>query len=249
MSTESEKKRMQMIEEFIYIDDEARFEKKAKACVADLDYEFFDMITEFIQSAQKRGNEPLAATVWDVRSRLEALSTQGAAAVAEIDAKRGLVFIRDQDDLLERLISAENSEERLALIATAYDLIDEQFFHAISDKVTAAAKQVDRSEEMRLTELRSEVYDLKSQHVRRSREAAEQAETLFQKVLQAKRPDKVLERRASQINEAFFFIVGTNIAKARNQGQEEIAQALEAVGKTAAGLMHARMQNQSGPVA
>lgn len=249
MSTDTQNKKIELVETFLYIDDEARFKQKAQACDADLDLEFFEILTDFIQSAQAKGNEPLATSFWEVRNKLEQFSSQGKAAVAQINQERGMVIVKDQDDLLERLISAENTAQRKQLVAIGYDLIDDKFFRQISFKIGDAAKSVNREHEIKLTELRSEIYDLKAQQMRENRAAVEQAEDLFKRVLQANRPEKVLQNRAGQINEAFFFIVGTNIAKARNQGQEEIATALETVGKAAAGLLQARRQGANGPIA
>lgn len=247
MSTENQK--VQLIEQLLYIDDDDRLKKKVIDNDEQFDYEFFDILTDFIHSAQMRGNEPLAASLWEMRTKLEIYSSTGKSHIAKIDQERQMVIIRDQDDLLARLRSADTAQERAQLVATGYDLINDKFFRQLSFHINEVAQSNDPAGEQKLRDLRDEIYDLKAKHERSSQVALEEAETLFKKVIQAKRPDRVLERRAAQINEAFFFVVGTNIAKARNQGQEEIAKALETIGTTAAGLMQARQHGANGPIA
>ena len=63
---------------------------------------------------------------------------------------------------------------------------------------------------------------------------------LFTEVIQSSTPDQVLQQKLDQVNETFFFVLGTNIAKAQQQGQTEPAQALIMLGRVATDLLQKR---------
>jgi hypothetical protein len=81
--------------------------------------------------------------------------------------------------------------------------------------------------------LRQKVLDIKAQHEEESRQALERAGEIFKEILQSDRPDRVIEKRLKEIDEAFFFILNANIEEARRRGQQEVVQALDLIGNLA----------------
>ena len=231
--------RAKLIEEFLNITDPLTFLDTSKAHQAELDNTFFELLTAYIQAAQLQSEEARAKTFLQLRSRLGRANPQCQAMIAQIDEKLGLVFIQDQTDLLEKLQNAQSKEERKALVAAGFDLLDNDFFKRLMAKLDKAAIG-DNATFAVLKQLRADVLEMKEDHAKESQSALEKAEALFKEVIQSTTPDRVLKQKLDQVNETFFFVLGTNIAKARQREQEGAAQALELIGQVATGLLQTR---------
>lgn len=230
---EQQAARSRLIEEFLRTPDEAALKEKVKEHDDKLDYEFFETLTAFIQTAQLQGDADRAQTFFALRHFLSKFSTQGKQAVAEIDQKIGLVVLESQDELLDRLLQADSAQEFEALVAGGHSLLDYSFFQKLTGKIDEASKRGDQKTAATLRNLRQKVLDIKAQHEEESRQALERAGEIFKEILQSDRPDRVIEKRLKEIDEAFFFILNANIEEARRRGQQEVVQALDLIGNLA----------------
>ncbi len=238
---ETQTARANLIEEFLrVIGDGPTFTERMRSHDAELDETFFAILTTYIETAQNNGDDTRAKMFLDLRTRLSRANPPRQALIAQIDAKLGLVMIQDQSDLLEKLIRAQNKAERKALIAAGFDLMDNSFFKKFTDRLEEASGEHDLAVEKMLKQLRSEIFELKEAHEQESKLALEKAEALFKELIQSTTPDQVLKQKIDQVSETFFFVLGTNIAKARQRGQEGPAQALEMIGRAATGLLQER---------
>jgi hypothetical protein len=232
-----------LIEEFLKAPDEATLRQKVTDHDAELDLEFFEILTAYMQMAQMSGDQARFQTFLALRTILADLSTQGKKIVKEIDAKLGLVILKNQDELLERLQNAQNDEEREALVSAGHPLLDYGFFQKLTAKIDQAAKSGDTKTAQQLKSLRTVVLSLKEKHEQQVQAALEKAANLLKEVLQSGQPDKVLEKKLDQIDEAFFYILNANIEEARRQGQNQAVQALETLGN----ITMAMLQEKYGP--
>ena len=230
---EQQAARSRLIEEFLTAPDEATLKEKIKEHDDKLDYDFFEMLTAFIQTAQLQGDTERAQTFFALRRFLSKFSTQGKQAVAEIDQKIGLVVLENQDELLDRLLEAKSAQEFESLVAGGHSLLDYAFFQKLTGKIDEADKKGDQKTAETLRSLRQNVLDMKAQHEEASRQALERAGEIFKEILQSDRPDRVIEKRLKEIDEAFFFILNANIEEARRRGQQEVVQALDLIGNLA----------------
>lgn len=244
-----------LIQEFMQAPDEDTLKDLVKTHDAELDYEFFEILTAYMQAAQMEGDQNRAQAFYALRTVLARWSTKGKEAVAEIDQKIGLVVLENQDELLEQLRAASSDEEIEGLVAAGHGLLDYGFFQKMTATIDQANKEGDTATASELRELRAKVLDIKAQHEEQSREALEKASDLLKAVLQSSRPDQVIDQKLDQIDEAFFFVLSANIEEARRQGQNETAQALEMVGNLAMAklqgidlsAMEADQETQSNP--
>ncbi len=237
---EAQAARVKLLEEFFEISDEAALKEKVKAHDAELDYEFFGMITAYMQVAQSGGDPAQAQTFLALRTILAQLSTNGKEHTAKIDAELGIVTIQNQEDLLEKIQNAKDDRELESLIATGHALLDYTFFEKLTAKIDQATKNGDAKTAGTLRALRSDILDIKARFEEQSRAALEKASKLLQEILQSDRPDKALEQKLDEIDEAFFYLLQMNIEEARRQKQEEPARALEMIGNMAMSMLQAR---------
>ena len=241
METQTAKARL--IEEFLKAPDEATLRRKITEYDAQLDRDFFEILTAYMQMAQMSGDQRRFQTFLALRTMLADLSTQGKKVVEEIDAKLGLVILKSQDELLERLQNAKDDEEREALISAGHPMLDYNFFQKLTAKIDQAGKKGDTKTAQQLKSLRALVLDLKEKHEQEVQSALENASNLLKEVLQSGQPDKILEKKLDQIDDAFFYILNANIEEARRQGQNQAAQALETIGN----ITMAMLQEKYGP--
>ena len=234
----------QLIEDFLSVDtDEIAFQLRSDVHDAELDAEFFEILTAYMQAAQLQGDEAKAKMYLDVRTQLGRLRPSRQAMIAAIDAKLGLTIIQDQNDLFEKLKNAPTKAARKPLVVVGFDLLDENFFKLLKAKLEEAAAG-SMAEQKVLRELRNDILELKAAHTKESQATLENAEALFKEVIQADTPAQVLKHKVDQLDETFFFVLGTNIAKARQHGQDGPAQALEMLGQVATGLLQERKARQ-----
>jgi hypothetical protein len=242
---EAQTAKVKLIEEFLSIGDEAALKKKAKEHDQELDRQFFEILTASIQAAQMEGNQAGVQTLFALRALLAEWSTQGQQAVKEIDAELGLAYIQGQEDLLEKLQGAENDEEFESLVAIGYPLLDYSFFQKLTAKIDEAAKAKDTKKAKDLTDFRSKILDVKARHEEKSQAALQKAAELLKEILQSGDPQKTLEQKLDDIDDAFFAILSANIQEARRQKQDQAAQTMGLIGNMAIGMLQERMKGEA----
>jgi hypothetical protein len=234
---EAQKAKVKLLEEFLQVRDEAALQEKVKEHDAELDREFFEILTASMQAAQMEGNRAGAQALYALRSVLAELSSQGQQAVAEIDAGLGLVHITSREDLLEKLQKAQSNEEFEAFTAAGHPLLDYTFFQQLTAKIDETAKAGDVKQAETLKNLRTKILDTKARQEEQSRAALQKSVALLREILQSRDPQKVLAQKLDQIDESFFAVLSANIEEARQQNQNEAAQAMEMIGNMAMAML------------
>jgi hypothetical protein len=222
-----------LIEALLQSPSEAALKEQATAHAAELDYDFFELLTAYMQAAHMQGDQAGAQIFLALRTLLGQWAAQSRKIIAEIDTKLGLAVIQSREELLEKLRSAANDSERAALVATGHVLLDQAFFQLLDAAGDQAASAGDTATARSLTELSTTVAQLKAAHEASSQAAMQRAAALFKAVVQSDTPDQVLKRSAQDIDEAFFIVLGAHIERARRQEQPEPARALELIGQLA----------------
>jgi hypothetical protein len=240
---EAQQTRAKLLEEILKSPDEATLKAKAKEHDAELDYEFFEMLTALIQTSQMQGNVEQSQVLFTIRELLARWTTQGRKAITEIDEKIGMVVVENQEELLEKMLAAENDEELETLVTAGHQLLDYGFFQKLTAEIDRATKEGAPDKAKKLTELRNTVLEMKENLETQSKEALENAAKLLQEVVKSGRPDKVLAEKLDEIDDAFFYILSANIEEAKRQKQKQAVQAMEMIG----GMAMAMLQERYGP--
>lgn len=242
---EAQAAKVKLIEEFLQVGDEATLKKKVKEHDQELDRQFFEILTVSIQAAQMEGNQAGVQALFTLRSLLAKWSSQGKQAVAEIDAELGMVYLKGQEDLLERLQNAESEEEFETLIITGYPLLDYGFFQKLTAQIDEAIKAKDAQKEKSLVDLRTKILEAKARQEEKSRAILQRAAELLKEILQSSDPPKTLEQKLDEIDDAFFAVLSANIQEAQRQKQDQVAQTMELIGNMAISLLQERMGAKS----
>jgi hypothetical protein len=244
---ETQAAKVKLIEEFLKIDNEAAFKEKVKEHDAELDEAFFEVLTVSIQAAQMEGNMSGAQALFGLRTALARFSSQGRKIVKEIDQRLGLVFLQNQEELLEKMQSAKDDQELESWVAAGLAMLDYNFFQQLTARIDQAEKEGNRQKAAELKTLRAKVLEIKDRYEEMSRAALKKASELLKEVLQSRKPDKVLEQNLDKIDQAFFVVLSANIEEARRQKQEQAAQAMEMIGDMAMSMVQARLAKEAPP--
>jgi hypothetical protein len=231
--------RAALIETLLQSPSEAALRETAAVHAAELDAAFFEVLTAYMQAAHFRGDAGGAQTFLALRTLMGQLAPDGNGIIAAIDAKLGLRAIQSREDLLEGLRRASSPKERAALVASGQMLLDESFFQLLNQAISEAQSAGDTATARQLQQLNTTIAELKAAEASKSQAALARAAALFQAVVQADAPDELLKERIADVDESFFVVLGANIERARRQGQQEPARALELIGQLARALQQA----------
>jgi hypothetical protein len=141
--------------------------------------------------------------------------------------------IQSREELLAQLRQAKDDAERAALVAKGHVLLDQSFFQLLDASAEQAARAGDADTVAIFQSLRAALPELKAAHEAQTRATLERAAALFTQIVSSPKPDQVLEQNRTKLDEAFFVVLGANIERARRQGQQEPARALELIGQLA----------------
>jgi hypothetical protein len=232
--------KVKLIQEFLQVADKASLKEKIKAHEAELDREFFEILTASIQAAQMAGETTNFQAMLGLRGMLAQNAPKSRKIVAEIDAELEAVFIESQEELLEKLQSTKNEAEFEQLIAAGAPMLDYAFFQKLTGQIDEAAKAKNSQRANELTALRSKILDVKAQQDAEIQAAFEKSSKLLQDVIKSSQPDQVLAKNLGQLDQAFFMVLSANIEEARRRKQTEVAQVLTALGNIAMGMLQER---------
>ena len=234
---EAQEAKVKLIEEFLQISDKSTLKEKIKEREAELDREFFEILTASIQAAQMGGDLTNFQALLGLRNLLVRFDPKSKKIVAEIDAELEAVFIQSQDELLEKLQAAKNDEEFQQLIAAGQPMLDYTFFQKLTSQIDEAEKAKNTQKAAELKALRSKILEVRAQQEEIIRAELEKSSKLLQEIIESPQPDRVLAKKLDQIDQTFFMVLTANIEEARRQKQEEVAKALTALGNIAMGLL------------
>jgi hypothetical protein len=213
-----------LISEFLQAETEEGLRKLAKEHDAELDYEFFQILTASAQAAQADGQVEMAKALLGLRSMLADLSSHGRAAAAEVDASLGLGETITREELLSRLQTAQSDDKFETLVALGRPLLDYAFFQNLTAQIEAAP---DTETASHLKVMRSKILDSTAKQDEEARAAMQRASSLLKDILQAEDPQTVVRQHLDEINDTFFVVLSANIQHAEAQNRKDVAQALQ----------------------
>jgi hypothetical protein len=231
---ERQKLKAQLINEFLQAEDEESLKKLVKEHDAELDYEFFQILTASAQAAQADGQAQIAQALLGLRSLLAEMSSKGRAAVAEVDASMGLGETITREELLSRLESTQADEEFEELVAAGRPLLDYAFFQNLTSQIEATA---DADRAAQLKSLRTRILNTTAKQDDEARARMQHAANLLKTILEADDPQAAVREHLDQVDDAFFLVLSANIQRAQQENRTDVAQALQQVADMIVGLM------------
>ena len=231
---ERQQAKVRLIDQLLRAPDEESLRKLVEEHDADLDYEFFQVLTAWAQTAHSDGRADVAQALLGLRTLLAEWSSGGRAALAQVDASLGLGETITREDLLARLQAAQSDEEFEELIAAGRPLLDYAFFQNLTTQMEAAA---DAESAARLKALRSKILDTTARQDEETRAAMKRAADLLGTILQAEDPQAVAREHLAEIDDAFFAVLSANIQRAEAEKRQNLSQALRQVADMVMGLL------------
>ena len=235
---ERQKAKASLINEFLQAQDEESLRKLVKEHDAELDYEFFEILTASAQAAQGDGQTEIAQALLGLRTILAELSSKGRDAVAEVDASMGLGEGITREDLLDRLQTAQSDEEVEALVAAGRPLLDYAFFQNLTTQIETAP---DGDTAAQLKALRTKILDITAKQDEEARGAMQRASDLLKAILQADDPEAEARERLDEVDDTFFAILSANIEAAEAENRNDMVQALQQIANMLLTLLEDRL--------
>jgi len=241
---QAQEERMHLLEELLKSPDEKTLKAKVQANDAKLDRQFFEILTAYMQTAQLMGDQEQAQSILSLRALISRWSSNGKQIVAEIDQELGIIVLKNQEEMLERLQNAANDQEFEALVAAGFAMLDYGFFQNLTNKIDQLAGSGDKNSAQALRQIRTKILDVKNKLEEANRVELEKASQVLQKIIEAKEPVATIEKSLDQINDAFFFILQANIEEAQRQKRDTVAKNLQAIGAIAVQKLQQQHQPQ-----
>lgn len=198
----------------------------AKAYDAQLDYDFFVMLSTLAEQAAAAGDQRAAMAYAGLHDQLLSMTTFGQRMLARQAAADSITPQTTREELLEKVIAA-SEDELIAYITYGRPLIDYVFYQQLAARIESAEKQHDQATAQHLTAVRARVLELTQQFDAADRAMAEEASELLQELLAAPDPVAALEANWDRVNSAFIDVLALNLAAADQQGATATAAKLE----------------------
>ncbi len=207
----------------VMADDAKVFELLAKQNDADLDYEFFMLLSSMLEQAQA-AHDPAAEKLVALRARLLTLTTWGKRIARQEAAVGSLEDVESPADLVEKMSAAEPDEVDVMVVA-ARPLMDYTFFQALTEKVDGSRG----AERDRLRKLRDHLLELTQQMDQAAQETLKAASAVLREMLSSPNPRSAVHEHLAQVDEAFMAVLSLNMQEAERQGAKEVLARLQVI--------------------
>lgn len=227
----------QLLQELLaHVDDDASLKTLVEEKKAQLDYEFFWLLTASIDQAGQEGEQTLAEHLAALRTKLlELVQPPGVSPLEDMPETV------TRDELVEQLLSVKENDQLKTLVAVARPLLDYQFFQMLTGQIEAAEGQGEKEHARELTELRTKILDTVDELDQEAREALAGAAKLLRQMLEGDDIKAAAEESMEQIDAAFLTVLEANIRAADEAGQAEMADKLKKLKEHVVSLLEAQM--------
>lgn len=238
---ERQRVKARLIETFLRARDEGTLRTLVKQHEAELDYEFFQVLTASAQAMQAEGRPEMARTLLGLRALLAEMSSAARKAAAEADAAMGLGEMITREELLKRLQEARSDEEFEELVAVGRPLLDYAFFQDLTTQIESAESKQDTETATRLRALRSRILDTAARQDEELRKAVQEAAELLRSVLAAEDPRAFMQQNKERIDDLFLSILSANLQQAQADGRSDLVARLQTIGDVVADILEERL--------
>lgn len=235
---ERQQAKAHLISEFLQAKDRDSLRKLVKDHDAELDYEFFQILTASAQAAQADGQKEMAQALLGLRALLADLSSQGRSAIAEVDASLGIGETITREELLKRLQATQSDEEFEELVAVGRPLLDYAFFQNLTAQIESAP---DAESASQLRALRTKILDTTAKQDEEIRAGMQHANDLLKAILRAEDPQAVVRENLDEVDDTFFAVLSANIQHAEAENRQEAVKALQQLANMILDLLEERL--------
>jgi len=222
---EAQRTRARLAEELLQVGDEVELQALVAEHDAHLDYDFFAMLAASINAAHAEGQVELANQMVALHNKLLEMSSLGRRIQAQHKALESLGEKVTREELLEKVVNAQDDGIVEVLIAAVRPLVDYQFFRMLTDRIEAA----DEPEAVRLKQLRAKIVEITNELDEQAKKEFDRAASLLWEIWNSKDHEQAIRAHLAEIDDLFLTVLTSNIQRAREEGQEDIAEELTAL--------------------
>jgi hypothetical protein len=203
----------------------------------ELDESFFQLLDIVIDIAESQGNAAERERLSRHREHLMSKSATGRLYQAQEQAVQALSASPTRETLIEQLVASDEPLVREALVATGRQLLDYAFFQALTARIQAAEQDRDAEAQARLVALRKEVLEIRDKIDAVLAEVWNRRASLLQSLMMADDPGELMLRHVSELDPAFFNVLGANLRQAEEEGRVDVIRRLREIGDVVIQLM------------
>jgi hypothetical protein len=191
-----------------------------------IDADLLRMLAMNLELAQSAGRAADVQKLLALRNKLLDLSSEGQETKARNELLEMLRSEPTRDNLLNLLTRTPDEQTRELLVIFGRPLLDYLFFQALTSRIDAAP---DKAEKERLTALRTEVLEIRDRLDEETRALYEERSALLRDLLLSDDPEALARRRFEEMDQAFMNLLAANLEQAQSAGDEQAAEALQAI--------------------
>ncbi|MGI6368201.1 MAG: CpXC domain-containing protein [Anaerolineae bacterium] len=208
------------------MDDEEAFNRLADENNDKMDYEFYLLLADLIDTRADGGSEGTTEGAVDsLRELRERLLSRPMAAApgAPPEAKTA-------EELIDLLLVELGSPQWDHTVEDYLPQLDYAFFQALTARLEAA-EAAGKESAATLGQLRQALLDALDRHTRRMREAEDEASLLIMEIMEADDMDAAVSEHEAQLDDVFFLVLGrlhqTAVSRNNTARADRLAQLLE----------------------
>jgi hypothetical protein len=209
-----QRKKMKMIDQLrIMADDPKGLEMMLKGQDAQIDYEFFALLSNSMERAQAMGDEKSAKQLEMLREGLMKITTYGKRVAKQEAAVASLKDIKSPEEFFERVVSAE-PDEIDAIAVAGRPLLDYAFYQRLTERIDAGSG----AEKDRLIKLRDRLLQVTQQMDEAAKASMQESTVLLQELLSSPEPRSAVREHAEEIDDVFLAVLSANMQEAEKRG-------------------------------
>ncbi|PJF36272.1 MAG: hypothetical protein CUN49_06250 [Candidatus Thermofonsia Clade 1 bacterium] len=235
---EARRKKLRLAEQFLQSDPE-QWQALAQQHDAELDEEFFAMLTASAEAALRNGRRDVAQAMLMLRDALLSLSSvgqrllsQGAeeetriqAVVDDLNALGNQLSRETLLDLAIRYVQADTTDRLEVLVGLARPIMDYAFFQLLAQRIESASG----TEQTLLKMLRDHLLDLTQALDQQTQAMVQQAAQALQAIVNSQDLDAAIRARIEDIDDTFLSVLSANLQNAEQTGNQAAAARLRQV--------------------
>ncbi len=197
-----------------------------------LDAEFFQMLSSLIAAARTEPQRKAAQELTDLYIALLPLTEVGQE-ILKAEKQYREEIIAAKDELLRRLVAAQDDAEVEELVRVGRPYMDYAFFQDLTAQIEAAPPK----EAQRLTRRREQILAIAERQDDELKKALQERADLLRRLLQAADIEAILQESLPLLDDTFFSILSANLQQAAQTGQRNAVQKLRQIGDRAMQLV------------
>ena len=221
--------RVRLLQRFLKAVDDEVIQYLVKEHDQELDDDFFSLLSSSMERAYAEGQMGIVQQLGVLQEKLLHWSSWGQRLQRQREAVASLGETVTREELLEKIVAADDEAVVEALVAAVRPLVDQEFMQALAGRTQKAREQGEVEEAQRLETVQEQVAQAAEKADAAIQAALNRAARLLVEILQSEDPLRALQQNIQHIDDAFMTVLAVNIERAQEQGELELARQLQAL--------------------